>query len=242
MTPKELLAKINDKRAEANIDVSLLKPGVQSTAEGLRAVAAKEAEILSDEYMTLVAKKCVIVAVNGPGCAKFVEVAKTKGWAAINYTALLDRLTANIKQRSNRDDFSNQEFWMFVDELNRLKLDYKILQIPMPKIDHTKEQVYDQPTAVAVRKIVMSNYGDSLFSAICMRDIGAAALAGNFDGITLPVVLYNCDGETDNHFLPTPISCVTVDIDATDESIAKTLQGVNVKKVKKPTSEVKGNE
>jgi hypothetical protein len=125
MSLRELLTQIQEKRAESRIDVSTLAPGVQAAAEGLRANAETDAVKLEDQYTTLAAKKCAIVAVNGTNAKAFADLAAVAGWATIDYVALVERLANNVAKRSGRDDFSNQEFWMFVDELNKLKMDIK---------------------------------------------------------------------------------------------------------------------
>ena len=242
MSLKELLTKVQEKRAESRIDISTLAPGVQSTAEGLRNNAIADTARLEDEYKTLAAKKCAIVAVNGAKAKEFADLAAKTGWATFDYKALIERLAQSVIKRAGRDDFSSQEFWMLVDELNKLKLEYKLLSLPMPKIDHSKKTIFGLPCREAVLEILVSNYANALFAATCFREIGQAALNGEFVGTTLPVILYNCDGENgevDNSFLPSPVSSVTVESEPDAAFVASILESIGPKKVKKPIKSAK---
>lgn len=226
MKIKELFQQITEKRAESTIDVSGMKPGVQSTAEGLKRTAAEELRGIEAQYKDLVVSDSVIIAVSGEGGSRYAEIATKLGWLAVDFQALTERIAASLKRRSQSEEFTNQEWWMFLDELNQLKVDYGILSLPQPKINHTVDPVYGHPLKKAVDMILKVNYNNSLHSVVVRRVIGEIALTKMFDKDHLPVVLYNCS-DVDQAFLPKPISAIVVDQDVGEDEIKEHIDKVS---------------
>lgn len=244
---KELLKQIEEAEAESNIDVSSLNPGVQAMAEGMRKNAETRLEGLIDRYKNEVTKSGVIVAVSGEGAQKYAEMAKKAGWLTFDFNHLTNHIASSLKERSQSKVFGNQEWYLFMDELNQLKMDFRISNIPQPTINHTTDSVYEQPFKIAVDNLLKKNYAYSLHSAVAKRMIGDAAYKEKFDKEHLPVVLYNCSG-VDQDFIPKPASVITVDNEITDkdvmEHIKKVAQIITPKKRRgrKPTKKGEAND
>jgi hypothetical protein len=238
MKLKELMDQIKDKRAEASVDPSECDPRVRAGAEGLVRAAKEVVVRLEREYQEEVIKSAVIIAVSGKGSEKFARTSKDAFHTlSVDYQGITNRLVDSIRKRGGQEEYNNQEHWMLMAELNQIKLEYGIVQIPAPTINHYTDNVFYQPLRKAIDNLFRKNYDSSLYSAITRREIGKMALAAEFDGKLLPVVVYNYTGEVDNLMLPQPTEVLEVNEDEVSDSLVKKVL-LNVKnKLKKNSNE-----
>ena len=224
----QLLKDIREKEAESAIDVSSMNPGIQSTAEGLKRNAAEQLIVLTDQYKDHITKRCAIIAVSGSGASKYAQIAVEAGWLAVDFDGISKKISASLKKRCQSESFGNQEWWLFLDELNQMKVDYKIYNLPQPTINHTTDDVYEKTIEKAVDNLLKKNYSYSLHSAITKRVIGQMAFDQRFDKEFLPVVLFNCAG-VDQNFLPQPLSVITVEEDIDPKEIMEHIEAEVIK-------------
>jgi hypothetical protein len=219
---KELISKIEEKRAEAAVSPEDADPRVRAGVESVVRNAKRELETLEAQYKEAVLANVVIIAIEGEGSKEFADTARIAFEVpTVNYRGAIDRVTDSVKARSSRVDFGTQEFFMVLDELNKLKLDYNFLQLPAPKVNPAIDQVYDRPVATAIENIIKTNYDEELSSAVARRDIGTLALKLKFAGKHLPVVLYGYGGSLNESLLPRPIATVSVKSDEVTKDFVK---------------------
>jgi hypothetical protein len=77
--------------------------------------------------------------------------------------------------------------------------------------------------------LFVKNYEGSLYSAVSLREIEAKALAEEFSGKALPVVLYNTKTETDRNFLPPTFEKVEAPEEVTEAFVKTKLFEVKKK-------------
>lgn len=211
----ELVNKIKDKTAESKVDVSAIDPRVQATADGMVRSAKEELVKLSAAYRSEVVKNLLVQAASGPNSVKFAEFAAKGKLLCIDYHAVIDRIVNNMKVRNARDEFDSQEYWLLTDEIVKIRHELGITSMPMPT-NNRIGTVYMKPLKEAVKNLIEQTYGQSLYSVFSRHAITNAALDSLFVGSAFPVVLYNCDGDVDQAFLPKPFATITVpdDVDA----------------------------
>lgn len=217
---KSLIAKIEEKRAEAAVSPEDADPRIRAGVEAMVRQAKQAVGELEKEYKEAVMANIVIVAVEGRSASEFANIASVAfDTPVLDYGLSANRIKNNIRERSPRLEFNTQEFFMVLDELNKIKLDYEMLTLPVPKVNPAVDQVYNMPIDTAVDNIVAVNYGESLASAVTRREIGKLALKMKFTGKHMPVVLFNYKGNLDESHLPRPF----VTVNAGDGEVSKSM-------------------
>jgi hypothetical protein len=229
MTLKELISQIEDKRAEAALSVEDSDPRVRAGVEATIRNAVRALEQLETDYKDAVIPSAVLIAVEGNGSKEFADTARIAfDTPAVDYEGVTNRIIKSVKERSGRSEFNTQEFFMVLDELNKIKLEYGILSLPTPRVNAGVDKVYNFPIEEAIRTLLKVNYDEQLNSVVTRREIGKLALGMKFVGKNLPVVVYNYRGSLDEQYLPRPLVTVTA-----------TLADVNKDFVKEVLTQVK---
>jgi hypothetical protein len=230
-TIKELIAQYRDKLAESKIDVSEVDPKVRTGVEGNVRNAIRDLPAVARLYKDEVMKHVVILGVSGSGAQEFANIVKYKHkLVTVDYYHILNVMAASLKKRGVKQDYyGNQDFWLTLDEFNKLRLDYDILHLVPPRINHLTDQVYGQPLEKALKNLIEANYNNQLYSTVARREIGAAALAEEFTGKAMPVILYNYPGNLDETLLPRPLITIEAGEKVDEAFVAKALADLRAK-------------
>lgn len=227
---KQLIEDIKGKRAEAAIRPEDADPRVRAGVEAMARNANRDLPALEQRYKDAVMSHAVIIAVSGPGAEEFAKIAKYAFHTAIvDYTSVATRLTQRVIARGARKEFSSQEYFIALDELNHVKVECNIVKLPTPEVNCPTAPVYDQPVDVAIRRLIENNYGGQLYSVVSRNDIGVAALASEFVGKMLPVVLYNFKEGLDESVIPRPLVVIAAPKDVTEAFVKEQLDIVKSK-------------
>lgn len=222
MELKEMFDKYQTLNELAKIAPEEIEPRVRAGMEGKIRSAQSEIPQIKQAYKSKVANDCAIIAVKGKFGKKFAEIAKDFKTLPVDYLKVVDLIGDSILQRGGKDVYSSQEHFMAMDELNKVKMNYGISQLPVfqAKFDGIgpnttiKQALFEQLTA---------QYGGQLFSVVARGEIGDGALGIGFNGKTLPVILYNYAVDLDPTMLPTPLDVVTVNKEPTAKSVKDAL-------------------
>jgi hypothetical protein len=111
---------------------------------------------------------------------------------------------------------------MVMDELNKIKMNYKQSHLPLFQAQFDgvssgggiKEGLLVQIT---------KQYGGKLYSIVTKGDVGVKALEMGFTGKKLPVILYNYIVPLDTKLLPEPVAVFSVDSKPTKKSVKDKL-------------------
>jgi predicted metal-dependent peptidase len=237
---KELIDAYKDKFAESKIEPADADPKVRAGVEAIVRNATRDLPDLTDRYMNEVVKHAVIVAVKGTNGEEFGTIAKYRfKMISIDYHLALNRMIKSMRKRGVRPDYYNEEYSMTLDEIQQIKLEYNILQLPAPKINHTTDQVYNRPLEVALANLIKNNYNEQLYSVVTRRELGKQALEDRFDGKNLAVVLYNYQGELDETFLPKPIIVIDANGPVDEKFVQQKIAEVKSKLNHKPLNKTK---
>src|ERR1700722_1649952 len=131
---KELLLELKDKTAESKIDPgsvpSSTRHGTEAKVRNAVIAIPKIETLYKEEVMASV----FIVGVNGPNQEAFAKIAQEKfGKKTVDYNLVLTKLASRIKARHDIKTYSPQEGFLLLDELLKLKKEYNMSQIPMPR-------------------------------------------------------------------------------------------------------------
>jgi hypothetical protein len=226
---KELFDLIRDKRAESKIEPEDTDYKVRSGVEAIKRNAERALPDLELLYKEEVMKNVVAIGVSGPSSEEFANIAKyALKVLTIDHELLVNRITNSIKTRSPRPEFNMQEYYIFMDEINKIKTELGIIRLQAPQVNYY-DGIYGFDIKEAVGKILESNYDQQLQSLAVRRAIGQAALNAEFVGKTLPVILFNYNGKIDETLLPRPITAVEVNGKVTEADVKRTLDEVKAK-------------
>lgn len=210
-TLKQRIAKIEDLRADAALSVEDTDPRIRAGVEATVRNAKRDLETVENDYREAVMPSVAIIAIEGEGGKEFANTARIAfDTPVVDYDGVTSRIVDTIKGRSGRLEFSTQEFFMVLDELNKIKLDLGILSLPQPRVNPAIDQVYNKEVGEAIRNVLKINYDEQLNSIAVRKEIGKLALSLKFAGKTLPVVMYNYHGSLDEQYLPRPLVTVSV--------------------------------
>lgn len=233
---KSLLDQLKDKRAEAAIIPEDAPPATRAMTDAMVRNAKVDVEKLETQYKDDVMSHAVLIGVTGNGSEEFANIAKYKhGAITVDYKGIYTQIVKAMKERRAGLTYSTQEHFLLLDELNKLKQQYKFQQLPAPTINAYSDGIYDGKLEESIAKIFKNNYGNSLYSAITRRAIGEKALAEGFSGKVLSVILYNYDGGVDTKFIPNPIKVIDTEATKVDDDYVKT-ELLNVKKLFQKTA------
>ena len=208
-TLKEILTKLQEKEAESKIIPEEVDYKTRAGVEAIVRNAKTDIDALSRSYKEQVMSNVVLVAVKGKTAKEFAEAASKSGAVAVDFNLIVDRLVSNLASRAVGATFTSNANFMLLDEMQKVRLEYDMVQLPTPQINAYNDGIYDAPLAEAIKKLILKNYGSGFQSAITRREIGKAALAARFGGKKLPVIVYNLDQDVDTRFIPAPTATLT---------------------------------
>lgn len=232
---KVLIEEIRKAKEDASVDLSSLDFRLKSGAEGNKRAAQLALSSLEARYMEGVSDNTLIIAIKGPGAVRFAEIAEGFKYTTVNYMQAADDVYNNVRKRGGRDIYSTAEHWMIMDELNRIKLDNKIVSLP-PIQANFADIGFEKPLRPSIHYVFVRHYGGQLYSIVSKTQIGRKALSIEFEGKTLPVVLYNYLVDLDTVILPEPFIVIKVEDNPTEEYVKKTLS--DIKKAYKAKSNI----
>jgi hypothetical protein len=228
---KELLDTINDLRVTAKVDPGLNPASTRTAVEAMIRNAKNDLPKAEDAYKEAVMNHVIIIGVNGPGQNEFANIAKYKfGTITADYNQVKDRIITNIKKRNATNKYTNQEHFLLLDELTKIKTDYNMRTLTPPSNNGYMEGAYNGTLEDGIEKLIKVNYGNSLASAIVRREIGKTALEQNFTAKYQPVILinFNEDVGVDTKFLPRPVAVIETTAKVTEKEVKDTLTKVNM--------------
>lgn len=222
MELKDLYGKYQTLKELATVPPEEIEPRLRAGMEGKIRSAQSEIPKIEQAYKNKAVSDCAIIAVKGKFGKKFAEISKDFKTLPVDYLKVVDLIGDSILKRGGRDAYSSQEHFMAMDELNKIKMNYGISQLPVfqAKFDGVGP---DTTIKQALFKQLIAQYGGQLFSAVTRGEIGNGALEIGFDGKTLPVILYNYAVDLDTTMLPYPLDVVTINEEPTAQSVKDTL-------------------
>ncbi len=228
MELKEMHEKIRMLRELADMNPNLIEPRIRAGIEGKIRNAQSQLLPLEDSYKEKVANDCVIIATKGKYCKEFAIYAEKMKAVPVDFLLSVDLIGDSILNRGGKDRYSSNEHLMAMDELNKIKMNYKISQLPVfqAKFDGV-------PSGASIKKALYvqltSQYAGQLYSAVTRGEIGKKALEAGFLGKRLPVVLYNYTIDLDPTIVPAPVAVIEVNERPTDVFVKKTLTEIRNK-------------
>jgi hypothetical protein len=239
MSIKKLVEKFDELQVVAKRDTAELPYSIRGAAEG----QAKEAEIqikeVEQQYKSaVIAENTVVIAVEGAGSQEFANYAKYgHKTLAVDYQSLVQYLKDRMNGRGAHANFTQNEHFMLLTEINQLKLDLDIKAMRPVEINYMTDGVAEKPLAFALDKIFKNNYAGQLHTVFVRKLIQEEAWKEKFDGKYLPVVVYNYDSTYDTLIMPKPIVTVQAAEGTNEKFVADTLNSVKAKlKPKKTTA------
>lgn len=222
MSLKERISQIEEKRAEAALSVEDSDPRVRAGVEATIRNAIQTLEQLETDYKDAVIPMAALIAIEGDGSKEFANTARIAfDTPTVDYEGVTNRIIDNVRTRSGRNEFTTQEFFLVLDELNKIKLEYGILSLPVPRVNAGSDRVYNCSIEEAVRNLLKINYDEQLNSVVTRREIGKLALSMKFSGKNLPVVVYNYRGSLDEQYLPRPLVTVSANLAEVNKDYVK---------------------
>ena len=222
---KKILSELKDAQAEASLSPELTDPRVQAGAFAIKRNAENRVAELSKEYKDAVWASIKVIAVSGKHGQEFAQLANQSTKTVIHdYLSPTKNLAAAIKNRTPRDTFSAQEYWMLLDELNKLKNKYEIEVLPAPQIntdDHNRNQDIDG----AVTDLIERTMGNDLYAVLARKELSDLVFETKSQSDIIPVIVYNYK-PTESMFLPQPVVSITVNDPVTPESVKTALSDI----------------
>jgi hypothetical protein len=228
---KEILTELKDKTAESLVDPGSAPFATRHGTEALVRNAKQALPQLETLYKEEVMANVFIVGVNGPNQEAFAKIAQEKfGTTTIDYNLVLKKLGERITARHAAKTYSPQDGFLLIDELLKIKKEYNMSQIPMPRNNGYQDGAFNGTMEEGIAKVIGINYGNALQSAVTRREIGNAALADKFSDKYYPVVLLNYDEKSgiDTRFLPRPMAFVETTAEpVTEKEVKSVLTGIS---------------
>ena len=228
MELKEIYENIQTLTELSKMDINLIERRIRAGMEGKIRKAQSDLNPAIENYKNNVIRNCAIIAVKGKFGKDFAEIAQTFKTLSVDFLAAVDYIGDSIIKRGGKDQYTSHEHLMTMDELNKIKLNYKISTLPLFQSNFKgvgsqtsiKQALYTQLTA---------QYGGQLYSAVTRGDIGNKALEMGFNGRTLPVILFNYVADLDPSMLPSPVEVLDINEKPTKEDVKKILMQVRSK-------------
>lgn len=219
---KQILSELKDALAEASVAPELTDPKVQAGAFAIKRNAERRVEELTKQYKNEVQSTIKIIAIVGKYGEDFANIAESKYKTIThNYLSVLEQLSDAIKNRTPRDTFASQEYWMLLDELNKIKYRYEIEVLPAPQLN-TDDHNANTDIRTAVKDLLERTMGNDLYAVTALKQICDKAFNAKSSAEILPVVVYNYQ-PTESLFLPQPVGTIEINNPVTEESVKEAL-------------------
>lgn len=226
MNTKELMEQIKDLKATMAVDVMNVAPAVRPGVEGQIRSASQKLPTLIVEYRKAVLESSVPILVSGQHSLAFANIAQAKfKTVSVDYNAVNGKVINEIKSRSQRLEFSNQEYLLMLSALNTIS--QEIGATLMNKPDYHQD-ILGQPIEAAVTKLLNGFYGDELRSNYAAKLAADLALQAEFDGTKLPVVLFNSTGTVSSPF-GKPIATLEINEIPSEDEMLETFSKIKNK-------------
>jgi hypothetical protein len=224
MSLKDIVKQLKLARATASLELNTVDPRNRSGVEGRIRQAEREIGELEQAYRDVVLEKLAIVGIVGPKSAEFARFAASK-MLCVDGAMLVNQIAESIEGRiSGYHGFGGQELNALLGELNEVKARYGILSIPPIQDNDLSRIVASMPLKAAVNKILRTNYGLQLHSAVIRRHVADIALTEMFDAPgRLVVAIFNFEG-VDTQILPSPSLILEPTGEITAESVAEDIK------------------
>lgn len=228
MEIKELYEAIQVAREMSNAEITSYPVSIRPAIEGKIRSAQASLRSLENQYRDQVVSQIALISVSGKYAKEFAEIAQSKfKTLSFDYLSPVERIASSVISRGGRDFYDSHEHWMVMDELNQIKLKYKLASIPPLTAKFSQKKLRE-----ALIDSLGSTYSGSLYSAVLRGDIGNAALEAGFTGKILPVILYNYIEPVDERMVKEPVANIEVNDKPTERSVKEQL--VKVKTALKP--------
>jgi len=222
LTLKELFGKYRTLNELASMDIDVLDRRIKAGMEGKIRAARSDLKGIESDYKKRVVDTCAVIGVEGKFCKEFAGISKEMGTIPIDFLYAIDIIGDSILKRGGADRYTSHEHLMVMDELNKIKMRYRLSSLPLfqAKFDgvgpntNLKQALFHQLT---------SQYGGQLYSIVTHGEIGLEAINMGFCGKTLPVVLYNYATPLSEGILPKPVGVIKVDKKPTKTTVKKAL-------------------
>jgi hypothetical protein len=223
---KEILERYKDAKAQANIVPEEMAPAVSAGGFALKRNGQRLMRESEAEYLDYIPKILKVIALSGDYSKQFSDIAtRLSGIITYDFTGLVDELTNAIKSRSHRPNFSNQEYEMLMDELNKLKVELGIQSLANPEFS-TNDKAANLPIRESVQLLIDRTFGNDLYALAAIRRISKQAFEKKFAGENFPVIIYN-HRNSPTQFLPVPVRAADIDSEVTEKDVAGALHGIN---------------
>jgi hypothetical protein len=243
-TLKPLMDEILEVKADMAIEPNDADARVRSGVEARVRNATAKLPTLETKYRDQIKNHVVLIGVVGEGAKEFANIAKYVFKTAIaDHNTLNNRLQLNFANRSARMDWNNQESYMLLDELAKLKHEFAIYTLPNPSFNIGNINLQGENTFKVIDQVLKHNYGHQLHTIALLNDIFKSALSSHFGGKLLPVIVYS-DSATedtlviDEAVLPKLHSVFTVSLPVTDDTVKAVLEDVKKSLNVKPSQPV----
>jgi len=228
MELKEIYSKMKNLEELASLDSSIIEHRLRAGMEGKIRAAQSDLPKYVDMYKARVVQDSVIIQIKGKYGKEFAEISKAFKTLPIDFLKVIDDIGDSILKRGGKDRYTSHEHLMVMDELNKIKQNYKISQLPVfqAKFDGVGP---DATLKTALLTQITNQYGNQLYSAVTRGEIGIQAMSVGFSGKRLPVVLYNSILPSDSYMLPSPVETITINEKPTKESVKEVLLSLKEK-------------
>lgn len=225
---KEIYAELKKKEELSQIDPNRIEMRIRAGMEGQIRAAQSEIPALKNQYKEQVLRNSVVMAVSGQYGSDFAAIAeKDFGTISVDFLEIVDEISDSILKRGYKDVYNTNSHHYAMDELNKIKMNYLISQLPVFQANFT-EIGADLPLKAGLLYQLKKQYGGQLFTAVSREKIAKRALAAGFTGNNLPVVLFNCIVDTDTRMLNAPVASLEINDLPNNETVKETL--VNIKR------------
>ena len=231
-TLKPLMDEILDVKADMAIEPNEADARVRSGVEARVRNATAKLPALETQYRDNIKNHVVLIGVVGKGAKEFANIAKyVFKTATADYGTLNNRLQTNFTNRSARMDFNNQESYMLLDELAKLKHEFGIYNLPNPSFNIGNVNLFGENTFKVLDQVLKHNYGHQLHTIALLNDIFKVALASHFGGKLLPVIIFSEEATEeslviDEAILPKIVKVFTANETVTDDTVRAVLDDV----------------
>lgn len=225
-TLKELVSKLKNARATAQIDLNSVDPRYRIGVEGQIRQASRDISELEQAYRDKVSQNLLVVGLRGPGSKSFAAYAK-EAMLCVDGNMVVNMINDGILQRlPNYRGFGGQELNAMLGELNEIRAHYGILSIPPIQNNDIARDVASLSLPAAIDKVLRTNYGLQIHSAVIRRFAANTALEQLYDGAgRLVVGIYNFSG-VDPLILPEPHAIVDLNEQVSEETANQTLDKI----------------
>lgn len=225
---KEIYTELKKKEELSQIDPNRIEMRIRAGMEGQIRAAQSEIPLLKNRYKEQVLRNSVVMAVTGQYGSQFASIAeKDFGTISVDFLEIVDEISDSILKRGYKDVYNTNSHYYAMDELNKIKMNYLIAQLPVFQADFT-EIGADLPLKAGLLYQLKKQYGGQLFTAVSREKIAKRALAAGFMGNNLPVVLFNCILDTDTRLLNAPVATLDISELPNNDTVKETL--VNIKR------------